>query len=136
MGKEGNGLQSFKEVLDAGAEEAGFGIIRVGAPNTQGSVTSNRVKIVKIVFVGNKCKQKQRGKLFTGKQNAAQFFQGVAVSIEADCSADVTAIDLADRLKTAGAAHKADKYEFGDETIQSDGGSEKKDGGDKDDDEE
>lgn len=93
-------------------DEITFIGFRVTGIDERGGVTSRRTKLGFICWTGENVPNLVKAKLSSFTSGVKEYFDGVHLTLKAHCRNDITVKDLEKQLRSAGAAHQVQKYDF------------------------
>jgi len=107
----GVGLDDFVATFSESKNQ--WGVIKIFGVDQQDNVTSKRVKLVQINWVGPKVPAKQRSTALSGKAAVGQLAKGVTLTLDCNDKEDLTPVIIGKALLRSGGAHKPTHYDFG-----------------------
>jgi len=107
----GVGLDDLVATLDE--KKIQWGVLKVFGVDQQDNVTSKRVKLVQINWVGPKVPAKHRSVALSGKSHVGQLIKGVTLTLDSNDKDDLTPVIIGKALLKSGGAHKPTHYDFG-----------------------
>ncbi|GAB5371109.1 hypothetical protein AAMO2058_001551500 [Amorphochlora amoebiformis] len=105
------GLGDMKDNLDE--KLVLWAAINVHGVDVRANVSSTRVKVLQVNWVGGKVPAMKRMQALAGKQLVAKIFKGVAMSMDCNKAEEITAEGIVKSLLAAGGAHKPTYYQMG-----------------------
>jgi len=94
-----------------------FGALRVHGEDIQENVTSERPKICRVNWVGEKVPAMKKMQALQGKAKIAEIWNGAALELDANKAEEISMNNFAVKLLGAGGAHKPTQYNFGPDQI-------------------